>query len=217
MSSRWRGLTHGYLRTSLQTLTHNSAQLPTPPASPHMYALYDPCSLLSTRQNDLWELNIKGIRRILGLVSGDGNGNCLKLEEEYGDSVKRIQEQAMNISRVVREGVMSAWFELVRVPASVQTLDEEDTGRAKPYGSPTPPSVAVKYDEEGMENVFRGFGREEGGVLCTVEFGLVCIRKDDKEDNPDGKRRLPGCKVDPFDRRVLVKPKVLLESVEEML
>lgn len=201
MSSRWRGLTHGYLRTSLQTKTPTT-QLPTPPASPSLSALDNPRSLLAKRQRDLWELNLKGIRGILTLF--DSNSNSSKLEEEFGDSVKRIQEQAMNIARVVREGVMSGWFELVRVPASTRSQTKES------------PPVAVRYDDEGMENVFKGFGREEGGVLCAVEFGLVCVRKDDKDENPE-RGRSPGCGADVLDRRVLMKPKVLLESVEEIL
>lgn len=38
------------------------------------------------------------------------------------------------------------------------------------------------FDEGKMENVYAGHGSETGGVLCTVEFGLICVRRVAKEE-----------------------------------
>jgi hypothetical protein len=232
MSSRWRGLAHGYLRSSLQSFTPQATQLPTPPASPYLSAMNNPRSLLFKRERELLDLNVKGIRGILTLVGVDGS-SATKVEEEFGDSAKRIQEQAMNIARIVKEGVMSGWFELVRVPGVVVPPGPEGSPlkhRRSSSGGKLSRVKATKYDDEAMENVFKGFGREEGGVMCTVEFGLVCVRKG-KEEAPDSanpqseedsKRKpeggcSPGAAAQVLERRMLMKPKVLLESVEEML
>ena len=74
MSSRWRGLTHEYLRGVLATSTPNSCQLPTPPSSPSISALYEsqsnePPSVRTLHERRPFELNV---RRILTVLSGIG-------------------------------------------------------------------------------------------------------------------------------------------------
>jgi len=78
-----------------------------------------------------------------------------------------------------------------------------------------------------MENVFQGLGREDGDcvVMCTIEFGVDCARKVVTDDvglmfspiEPVGPpaSRVPG--VEAMERRTLVKPKVLLENVIELM
>jgi hypothetical protein len=248
MSSRWRGLTHEYLRTSLEAVLHKAMQLPTPPSSPYLSAMNAPRTLLSKRERELFDLNIKGIRGILNLVCG-GNTTAIDLEEEFGESIKRIQEQAVTIAKVVREGVMSGWFELVRLPDVITPSPTTDTpltpaavvgpsksnttgkykgkGKMNHYkGKQILPTV-VKFDEETMENIFKGFGREEGAIMCTVEFGLDCVKKEDKEncasvDDTGGRDKEAAgvdtiCSAQLMDRRILMKPRVLLESVNEIL
>jgi len=85
-----------------------------------------------------------------------------------------------------------------------------------------------------MENVFQGLGREDGEcvVMCTIEFGLDWMRKVASDEDlgvvfspiepPIG---LPASKVpekgvgemETMEKRTLVKPKVLLESVVEIM
>jgi len=226
MSSRWRGLAHSYLRTALQSvppLQSAAAQLPTPPASPHISVLgllapHSPHALLARRERELLDLNLRGVRGILSLIGGDASAH--KVDEEFGESTRRIQEQALHIARVVKEGVMSGWFELVRVPGAVVPPAAEGSPlrhRRSSSGGKLGRVKAVRYDEEGMENVFRGFGREDGGVMCTVEFGLVCVtrRKEEVGDDAGVGGAQEGWEV--LERRMLMKPKVLLESVEEIL
>lgn len=83
-----------------------------------------------------------------------------------------------------------------------------------------------------MENVFQGFGREDGEcvVMCTIEFGLDCVKKVVSDE--DGGvmfspiepsvgplvSREPGMsEAEAMERRTLVKPKVLLENVVEIM
>jgi len=85
-----------------------------------------------------------------------------------------------------------------------------------------------------MENVFQGYGREDGEcvVMCTIEFGLDCARKVASDEDagvvfspvepvgPSVSSRVPEkevSEVETMERRTLVKPKVLLESVVEIL
>lgn len=154
MSSRWRGLTHEYLRGVLAASTPNACQLPTPPSSPSISALYksksnEPLSIRTLRERDLFELNVRGILAILSavglevdhaplpppmrpssvprsdlstVVSGVANGdmiNATKVVDMFGEALKRIQEQTIELARVTKEGVMSGWFDVTRVPGAV--------------------------------------------------------------------------------------------------
>lgn len=85
-----------------------------------------------------------------------------------------------------------------------------------------------------MENFFQGFGREDAEcvVMCTIELGLDCVRKVVSNEEVgvmfspiDSPVTLPGLglpekgthEVETMERRTLVKPKVLLESVVEIM
>ena len=79
-----------------------------------------------------------------------------------------------------------------------------------------------------MENVFQGLGREDGEcvVMCTIEFGVDCVRKVVLDEDvglmlspiePAGSSVSRASGVDTMERRTLVKPKVLLENVIEIM
>ena len=364
MSSRWRGLTHEYLRGVLSSATP-SCQLPTPPASPSIPALYksqknEPQSIRTLRERELFDLNVRGILTILSGVglevdhtplpplirrppgtgsdlssATDGSAiNTSRIVDEFGEALKRIQGQALELATVTKEGVMSGWFEITRVPGAVtlpapaptpsqqvwipqastpqkggrratvdipprrsdyvggdrrmsesssslplfspqspsRTKENDRTATYSPNPDRTPthtPSVnrspnldrphtpspsssytprtlpsahrslsrprdgkaaVTKFDHNTMENVFQGFGREDAEcvVMCTIEFGLDCVRKEDLgvTFSPiDSPVTLPGLglpekgahEVETMERRTLVKPKVLLESVVEIM
>ena len=345
MSSRWRGLTHEYLRGVLAASTPGSSQLPTPPASPSISALYrsqsnEPLSVRTLRERELFELNVRGILAILsgvglevdqtplppstrrsptpgGYLSAIVDGNVIntaKIINEFGEALKRIQEQTMELARVTREGVMSGWFDITRVsgaatlsmhtstplppsqqiqvppptpqkggrratvaalprrsdtgagdrrmsesslglpssfPQTSPMRNHERTGTYSPNPDRTPthidhghqilpptlPSLAkprdikasvTKFNRRTMENVFQGLGREDGEcvVMCTIEFGVDCVRKVVSDEDvgvmfspiePVGPSasRVPAAEA--MERRTLVKPKVLLENVIEIM
>jgi len=262
MSSRWRGLTHEYLRGVLAASTPGSSLFPTPPTTPSKFALYEikldePSSIRTLQESELFELNIRGILAILSGVGlevdqtslppytrrsptpgGDTSAvlegnviNITKVVNEFGEALKRIQEQAIELARVTREGVMSGWFGITRVSGAVTLLTDMPTSPFPPSRDAKPP--VTKFDHRTMENAFQGLGREdeECGVMCTVEFGVDCVRKvvldgaigvtsDPIEPVGPSASRLSEegvSEVEMMQRKTLMKPKVLLENAIEML
>ncbi|EJD06534.1 uncharacterized protein FOMMEDRAFT_165309 [Fomitiporia mediterranea MF3/22] len=60
-----------------------------------------------------------------------------------------------------------------------------------------------------MENVYEGYGPSRGRVLCTTEIGLQCLTNKGKE----GREFSPQT----VERRVVLKPRVVLESIVQVL
>ena len=93
--------------------------------------------------------------------------------------------------------------------------------------------MVTKFNHRTMENVFQGLGREDGEcvVMCTIEFGVDCMKKVVSDEDvglifspiePVGPSasRAPEKgvgEVEKMERRTLVKPKVLLENVVEIM
>ncbi|KAI0316058.1 hypothetical protein OF83DRAFT_298888 [Amylostereum chailletii] len=59
-----------------------------------------------------------------------------------------------------------------------------------------------------MTNAYAGYGGARGPVLCTTELGLQCVTR---------KRMKPGADADETVERMLLPPKVILESVAQVL
>ncbi|KAL1940219.1 hypothetical protein VTO73DRAFT_9171 [Trametes versicolor] len=99
-------------------------------------------------------------------------------------------------------------------------------------------SGGAAFDPETMENVYAGYGNEKCRVLCTVELGLAFRRRVPQEEREDesvdgdgmpakaaaelgvGSRVPSQSSADAgmrMDRTLLLKPKVLLESVVDIL
>jgi len=154
--------------------------------------------------------------------------NTMRLVDKFGEALKRIQGQTIELARVTREGVMSGWFEITRVAGTVPSSTTEST---PPLPPPRDTTVSVmKFDHRTMENVFQGFGRENGEcvVMCTIEFGVNFVRKvvldEDSgmvfspvDSSDSGVPDKGVSEVETMVRRRLVKPKVLLENVIEIL
>ena len=154
------------------------------------------------------------------------------LRARFGTSLILVGQRAVEIARAIREGVMSAAFEVIAVPPAIGNTS--------------------RFDESTMENMFAGIsGAERGRVLCTVEFGLTCIRKagststappvQGNVQNGHAQKRSAshgnhangsngsGHSLSPtidtgglqsrnaITRSLLLKPKVILESVKEVL
>jgi hypothetical protein len=79
-----------------------------------------------------------------------------------------------------------------------------------------------------MENMYAGYGSEECGVLCTVAFGLSVVKR--RKEGAAGREQRPSYldmksevgatrskAAGLLESTLLVKPKVLLESVKELL
>ncbi|KAI0925855.1 hypothetical protein AcW1_008174 [Taiwanofungus camphoratus] len=210
-TSRWRALTY----------MHARALLPS-----HMQTQPSPFVTLT-------ETNLRGLLAILAL-SGctDSRGvHREPLRTRFGGALSRIGECAERIAGVIKEGVMSGVFEITWIGAKGSGASKKEKDRW--------------FDWATMENVYAGHGSERCKVLCTVEFGLVCVRRVgwtggsidgvDAEEHPtsvelrakvnghgapsiNGGSTVNGTRSEGMlTRNLLLKPKVLLESVAEIL
>lgn len=66
------------------------------------------------------------------------------------------------------------------------------------------------YDAQEMVDVFEDYGTPRGAVLCTIELGLRCSTR-----NPIVEQS--ASREEATERRLLLRPKVILESAVDML
>lgn len=227
-TSRWRALTHAHARTIV------------------------PSSKNRSPFETLTETNIRGILVIL-VLSGCTDPRAVHhepLRERFGPAIARISERAERLMLAMREGVMSAAFDVI--------WHGYKSGLKSSVGGKPDEDSAELFDKVRMENVYAGHGKENGEVLCTVEFGMVCTRRVVKEVNKangvngvngvvngvnglnghsasngnmnghshghtgqngmtNGHAKRPSVPEAVFAKNLLLKPKVLLRSVEEIL
>ena len=167
--------------------------------------------------------HISGILAILALAGcTDERGvHDEPLRSRFGEKLSHITERTEALARILREGVSSAWFEVVVERPSVTPV-----ARGKGRGQGTW-SSSQTFDPAMMENMYAGYGSEECGVLCTVAFGLSVVkRRKEGEAGRDqqlayldvkGEQGATRSNADLLETTLLVKPKVLLESVKERM
>ncbi|TFY64131.1 hypothetical protein EVJ58_g2830 [Rhodofomes roseus] len=196
-------------------------------ASPHQQSLAplpppnDPTRHPTRHPPPIFQLNDTNLRGLLAILALSGCTDSRgvhrdPLRSRFGAALARISERAEIIARAVREGVMSSVFEVTWVnPGNVGRKDKDERW----------------FDWAAMENVYAGHGSERSKVLCTVEFGLVCIRHGSWPEanggpKPNGSASTGvngngvaanGGPEGPLTRSVLLKPRVLLESVMDIL
>ena len=167
--------------------------------------------------------HINGILAILSLAGcTDERGTHREpLRARFGEAVSHIAERTEALARILREGVSSAWFEIVAESPSVTPV-----ARRKGRAGDVWPSCRA-FDSAVMENMYAGYGNEKCGVLCTVAFGLSVVKRrkggEAEEDQQPSYLDMKGGAVttrsgaELLESTLLVKPKVLLESVKELL
>ncbi len=167
---------------------------------------------------------ISGILAILSLAGcTDERGTHREpLRARFGEAVSHIAERTEALARIFREGVSSAWFEIVVESPSVTPV-----ARGKGRVGGVWPSCRA-FDPALMENMYAGYGNEACGVLCTVAFGLSVVKRrkggeveEDRQpsflDMKGGEAIATRSRAELLESKLLVKPKVLLESVKELL
>ena len=167
--------------------------------------------------------HISGILAILCLAGcTDEHGvHSEPLRARFGEKLSHIADLTETLARMLREGVSSAWFEVAVERPSV-TPPTRSKGRA-----PTVWFGGQAFDRATMENMYAGYGNEECGVLCTVAFGLSVVKRRKEGEagreqrasylDMKGETGATRSKADLLESTLLVKPKVLLESVKELL
>ncbi|KAH9972836.1 hypothetical protein BGW80DRAFT_1252545 [Lactifluus volemus] len=166
--------------------------------------------------------HVGGILAILALAGCTDERGVHRepLRARFGDALSHIAERTEALARVLREGVSSAWFEVV--------VERPCTTPAAPRGKGSAQDVwpsCRTFNPTVMENMYAGYGSEDCGVLCTVAFGLSVVkRRKEGEDSEDshhldmkGEAGAARSRAEVLETTLLVKPKVLLESVKELL
>ncbi|KAA1467668.1 hypothetical protein DENSPDRAFT_257400 [Dentipellis sp. KUC8613] len=207
--------------------------------------------------------NIRGLLAILALAGCTDEGGVHRepLRARFGELVCHVAEQAETLARAIREGVGSAWFEVVTenalapmpppVPVQSEVIrrtrsmglgaaggKDASAGRIVTNGrwkekegsAASSSSWGRMFDPVTMENLYAGHGSEKARVLCTVEFGLAVVKKRREEREEDewereqgqGRGRVMKPQTSArgeggLESTLLLKPKVLLESVKELL
>lgn len=124
--------------------------------------------------------------------------------------MRRIAEAVYKLAKVTREEILSTSFEVILAdPGSafeeVMMVNAFTDQRTSPNGN---------GKANGKAN---GKGDGVGKVLCTTELGLKCITKKAKTITGDESETSTVKGVDPFDKRVLLPPKVMLDSAVDAL
>jgi hypothetical protein len=205
--------------TANNTPDHRHFALPMPrsrtPSNASASSLDDPSSRTGG--------HISGIVAILSLAGcTDERGTHREpLRARFGEAVSHITERTEALARILREGVSSAWFEIAVESPSVTPI-----ARSKGRPRDVWPSCRA-FDSAVMENMYAGYGNEKCGVLCTVAFGLSVVKRrkggEVEEDRQPSYLDMKGgaaatrSRAELLDSTLLVKPKVLLESVKELL
>ena len=143
------------------------------------------------------------------------------LRARFGEALSHITERTEALARMLREGVSSAWFEVVVERPSIAPL-ARSKGRVRDVWA-----GGQAFDPTTMENMYAGYGSEKCGVLCTIAIGLSVVKRR-KEGESERDRQLSyldmkseagttRSRADVLESTLLLKPKVLLESVKELL
>ncbi|KAH9058417.1 hypothetical protein EDB87DRAFT_1626649 [Lactarius vividus] len=231
-TSRWRTLTHMYARSALSAY---SAPAPAYPGSFPSSSLISPISLPpyptpGSTANNTPDQRLFALPMPRSRTPSNASASSLDDPSSRGGHISGIlailslagcteergtHREPLPLARILREGVSSAWFEIVVESPSVA-----------PVGSRQGPCRA--FDSAVMENMYAGYGNEACGVLCTVAFGLSVVKRRkggevEEERQPSyldmkgGEAVATRSRAELLESTLLVKPKVLLESVKELL
>ncbi len=208
MSARWRALTHQHIHTIYPTLTDYSVGELTDTILRWCTDIF----LLANCQSFSPPPTVRSPSSSPSLSISPPSSMppptpAAQLRSLYADQIRRISRAVMRLASVTREEIMSTSFEV-----TIADPSGEFTGRE-------------------MVDAFGDYGESHGKVLATMELGLKCITRvsviTDGPINGNGQHvegkhgvgRIVSGEVGEaaFEQRLLLQPKVVLESVLEVL
>jgi hypothetical protein len=156
----------------------------------HIHASYP--NLAETSLNDLTDAILRwsaDIFLITGCSSYETPTTSSKeaLRQRFGDQIRRIAKAVIRLARVTREEIISTCFDVIAV-------SEVDT-----------------FDASQMSDMFGGYVASRGAIIATTELGLRCTTRIPNPEHPDS----PEGAI--MQQRVILQPKVVLESVLDVL
>jgi hypothetical protein len=152
------------------------------------------------------------------------------LRNLYLDQIKRISRSVLRLAKVAREDIMSTTFEVVVADPTQIFRDSSKSNSEIDLELDMDDGMPNNSDKGGLNMIdaFAEYGESKGRVLATMELGLRCITRTvgagramkaiGEHINGNGASSSGG---DPdetrFEERMLLLPKVVLESVLEVL
>ncbi|KAI0775236.1 hypothetical protein BD413DRAFT_654021 [Trametes elegans] len=199
-SSRWRALTHRSIRMLYPGLEE--------------YAVSE---LVTTM-----------IRWSSAVFSLCGSGSSPVSDPSLHAQLRRIAEAVYKLARVTREEILSTTFEVLMVDGGMtfepgKMLNKMREGEGDEHASQLSMMADVGLTN-GHGALMNGHGHghgklhashpeDNGRVLCTTELGLRCITRRDVRSSTASEAGVG----DPFDHRMLLLPKVLLDTAMDVI
>ncbi|KAH9484102.1 hypothetical protein JR316_0003582 [Psilocybe cubensis] len=206
-SAKWRALTHQHIHSIYPTLTDYSVNELSDTilrwcadiffiANGHSFSPSSPTIQSPSSSPPI------SISPPVSIVSQTTSAHLRVL---YLDQIRRISRAVLRLASITREEIMSTSFEV--------TI-------ADPSGT---------FDDREMVDAFGEYGESHGLILVTMELGLKCVTRvapglelPDLCDNTEGHggnngMLLNGKDGSMLESRVLLQPKVVLESVLEVI
>ncbi|EPQ54231.1 hypothetical protein GLOTRDRAFT_111590 [Gloeophyllum trabeum ATCC 11539] len=159
----------------------------------------------------------------------------MKISEVLKTGVMSGWFNPVNVSPVPREASLGLWYDFRSRHQSRSRRDSSASSQSYASGRSLKDALMgwndkarSTFDPAIMENVYKDVNPtspatdsdRDQNVLCTVEFGLVCIRRDSNGTDANGSKS-PQHEDRKGEESMsctwLVKPKVLLESVRDIL
>ena len=212
-SAKWRSLTHQHIHAIYPTLTE--------------YSVNELSDTILRWSADIFV--VAGWQSFSSPASTNGPITTV-LRSLYLDQIKRISRSVLRLAKVAREEIMSTTFEVVVAdPTQVfRDSSNSDIDLELDLNDGTPNNL----DRGGLDMVdaFAEYGESKGRVLATMELGLRCItrvgaaggdrplKSIGEHGNSNGTSNTGGDSGETrFEKRMLLLPKVVLESVLEVL
>jgi hypothetical protein len=213
-SAKWRSLTHQHIHAIYPTLTE--------------YSVNELSDTILRWSADIFV--VAGWQSFSSSASTNGPITTV-IRSLYFDQIKRISRSVLRLAKVTREEIMSTTFEVVVAdPTQIfhdSSNSEIDLELDLNDGTPN-------NSERGglnMVDAFAEYGESKGRALATMELGLRCITRVGaaggdrplkstigEHSNSNGTSNAGGDSSETrFEKRMLLLPKVVLESVLEVL
>ncbi|XP_006459604.1 hypothetical protein AGABI2DRAFT_191514 [Agaricus bisporus var. bisporus H97] len=198
-SSKWRSLTHQHIHAMYPTLIEYS----TTELTDTIFRWSSDILLISgcisyTPSSSTPSLSSSS-------SSSSSTTTTTALRSRFTDHIRRLSKSVIKLSKVLREEILSTSFELLAVdptnhPPSTPTTTSAGGGGGGPL-----------FHDRTMIDAFSDYGQSRGSVLATTELGLRCVTR-------MGTREAVASEEEVLlEQRVLLMPKVVLESVLDIL
>jgi len=214
-SAKWRSLTHQHIHAIYPTLTE--------------YSVNELSDTILRWSADIFV--VAGWQSFSSPTNTNGPITTV-LRNLYFDQIKRISRSVLRLAKVAREDIMSTTFEVVVADPTQIFRDSSKSNSEIDLDLDMDDGTPNNSDKGGLNMVdaFAEYGESKGRVLATMELGLRCITRAGavgggralkaigEHGNCNGTSSAGGDSGETrFEERMLLVPKVVLESVLEVL